>query len=277
MVANGISSTRAFPTQALQQVTGSVIDVQPDTDQLLREQIDKLKAVRTAGMPRVLDSFLRPGLSYYFMDIAPGKTLRQLMNEGPIRTETLIAIAETLEALQNDPLFEYHGDLKPDNIMVDSRNITILDPGYFGELDTIDGTEANISITTPMYYPELMPDDNHALGLMLWEIACGEHPLAGRFDAQLDPARHALRLDLYIRGFQSVGKGRFIKGLLSLRVPSLEKHDVDREMERFLLSAIGLTLTDDKMLDLAERPATIGDALHGLRELARTGKELFSL
>jgi serine/threonine protein kinase len=278
LVGPVLGTMHAFPTQALLPVTGSVIDVQPDADQLLRQQISKLRAVTTAGMPRVLESFSRPGTSYYFMNIAPGKTLRQLMKEGPIKTDVLIALAKTLERLQNDPAFEYHGDLKPENIMVDGNQILILDPGYFGELDTIDGTEPNIAVTTPMYYPELIPDDNHALGLILWEIATGQHALTERFpQPQFDPSRHAARLDNYVRGFQSVGKARFIRGLFSLQVPSEESPDVDADMERFLLASIGLTLTDDRRLELADRAATIGDALSGLHMLKAQGKELFTL
>lgn len=271
------SVTKAFPTQALLQVTGSLVEVKPDTDELLAFQIEKLQAIKTAGMPKVLESVVQSGLSYYFMDIAPGSNLREIMKDGPIRTGAVVAIAETMVALQKDPAFAFHGDLKPDNIMVHGDEVLILDPGYFGPIGTMYGAETNVSITTPMYYPELAPDDDRAFGIMLWELAAGKHPLTGRHAAEFDPMRHGEKLELYVRGLQSVGKGRFIKGLLALDVPSIRNAQVDRELERLLLSSIGLALTPDKKLERAEKRATIANVLPYLQKMQRQGKEVFTL
>lgn len=276
-VTRGSSKTGSFPTRALLQVTGSVIEVQPNTDELLDLQVKKLRSIKAASMPKVLDAVKQPGLSYYFMDIVPGKTLRELMSEGPLPTETLIAIGETLEALHKDPTFEYHGDLKPDNIMVDGKNIVLLDPGYFGPIGTTRGDETNIAVTTPMYYPHLTPNDAYAFGLMLWEAATGKHPLDGPHNPIFDSTRHGELLGNHIRSAQSVGKGRFINSLLAIEAPSRTNPNVNLTLEAFLLEGIGLQLTAQKKLDLLEKNATIRDTVQTLRTLKGSGLEVFRM
>lgn len=275
LVRAGVDQTRTFPTQALLQATGSVLKVQPDAGELLQAQISKLQAVRTAGMPRILEYSLASGLSYYVMDIVRGKTLRQLMQEGPQPIELFIALAQTLDALQKDPAFLWHGDLKPENIMVHEDKVVILDPGYFGPLKTMSGMRPDVAVTTPAYYPSLQPDDMRAFAFILWEAATGRHPLSGDSDGTIDDARHGPKLAQYVRGCQAVGKGRFISGLLALERPSRHTPDSDVVLETVLLRLLGLQVDDGEILERSDsQPTTsqLPEAVALLTGLRKRGK-----
>lgn len=275
VVAAGTTSTIAFQTQALMNVTGSVVDVQPDTGALLEMQVKKLEAVQTPGMPRVHGSMFNEDMNYYFMDMVPGRTLRQLMKEGPVATDVLIAVAERLRALQSDSKFEHHGDIKPDNIMIDEEEVIILDPGFFGEMRTAGGAMWDMIVTTPSYYPSLHPDDDHALAIMLWEIATGTHPLLGA-PQSVNPLRHGDNLIHSIRGAQATGHSRFITPILALQTPSEVNPDVNRQLEEFLLHAIGMQLTADRKLELSNERATVSDTISALQTLRAAGVESFT-
>lgn len=277
-VKTGICATFAHPTQAIAQHTGSVGEIQPDANELLAFQIEKLTQTKTPGMPEVLNSLVAPGISYYQMDFVPGLTLHKLLEKGKIRTSTLITFGETLDRLLDDPVFKYHGDIKPQNIMVYDDQITILDPGYFGEISAVGlGTIYGVAVTTPMYYPELEPHDALAMGLMLWEVAMGTHPLTGSGHITADETKHGEDLYRYVEQYRLLGKGRWVAPFLALDRPSVTHPGIDPKLEEFLLYAIGLKLDAKGRLDWQRhRNSTVSDLTNRLRQLQSDGIEFFS-
>lgn len=174
-------ATGWFPTKALVQNTGAIAEIQPDTHELLRIQEMKLKTISDPAFPKVEDSMHQASLTWYRMPLIAGNTLRQtLLDKTPISTATVIDLLLTLQRVGKDPGFDYHGDLKPENVMLSDNGIKLLDPGYFGQIKSERGIPTDCVITTPMYYPSLSPDDLFATGLVLWEIATGSQPLGRR-------------------------------------------------------------------------------------------------
>ncbi|MFH2010008.1 MAG: protein kinase [bacterium] len=153
------------------------------------------------------------GSPYVALEYLPGQTLRERMSEGkPGLRESLrfgLAIAEALaEAHRNDI---QHRDLKPDNVIIprDGR-LRVLDFGLAkvvtgnlpetGTAETVDIASATLPDVkdafktqnkgmrgTPLYMapeqwqekPPVAASDIWALGMILYELVAGRHPLRG--------------------------------------------------------------------------------------------------
>lgn len=280
-VSTGICATFAFPTQAWAEHTGSMGEVQPDANELLALQLRRMRDVKTRGMPRILSSLSVPGMTYYTMEFISGINLRRLMEKGKVKTSTMIALGETLEALLDDPTFKYHGDIKPENIMVDGDQVTILDPGYFGALRTKEGSGYNVAVTTPSYYPELRPNDQLAFGMTLWEVATRRHPLSSAGYAVhdqtigFDEKTHGVDLKKYIESFRFNGRDRFVLAFYNVASPSKTRADLPPAQEEFLLRAIGLRQDDKQRIDAGKPFVSIAEMNDALRQLLKSGVEFF--
>ncbi|MCB9030777.1 MAG: hypothetical protein H6619_06965 [Deltaproteobacteria bacterium] len=107
-----------------------------------------------------------------------GLTLREtLRNLDGIKLNWFLSLAETLFAIQtnadpNKPGHNYHGDLKPENIIItEDKQVVMLDPSV--------GLSSGVELLTPHYNPLLFKDsraDVMALGIMLYEITAGVPP-----------------------------------------------------------------------------------------------------
>jgi serine/threonine protein kinase/Tfp pilus assembly protein PilF len=153
--------------------------------------------------------------SYIAMEYVEGKTLRELVNEGPLPKEKLLRVATQIA----EGLAKAHGagiihrDLKPENLMVTNDGyVKILDfglakllpqPGPDSDAATItkEGTVAGAVMGTASYMspeqalgqPLDARTDVFSLGSVLYEMATGRRPFQGEtavalFDAILHKA-----------------------------------------------------------------------------------------
>lgn len=277
MVGGGDIVTGCVPTKAIIQMTGAIAEIEPDTDDLTKRQAEKLRAVEAPGLPQVEELFSETGLTWYRMELIPGETLRKQMDAGkPVSIETLLSLLRTLNRLAADPAFEYHGDLKPENVIVSGENVTVLDPGYFGPLRNSKGTTTRSAVTTPAYYPTLMPDDLFALGLMMWEIATGERPLGrSEYASQIDTSDvHRELLDL-VRAEEMTGKAYF-SPIMKLRPISRSHPNVSADLDKFLMKAVRLEVRSDGKLAPAEGFRSISALSGALLQLQSKGIQYLS-
>jgi serine/threonine-protein kinase len=126
------------------------------------------------------------------MELVSGRTLRELIGGGPIATAQVFDLvaqaAAAMQAAHGRGLV--HGDLKPSNLMVDDAGtLRILDLG----LASHDDAQATTSLmqldqqgTIAYMAPELLLgkpssrlSDVYALGVLFYEMVCGERPFAG--------------------------------------------------------------------------------------------------
>jgi serine/threonine protein kinase len=150
---------------------------------------------------------------------------------------------------------KYHGDLKPENIIVTTTGAKMIDPGYFGELKG----KRNIMVTTKAYYPRLQPDDLFACDLMLWEIVLHYHPLL-EYWTGFDARTIGPELSETISHTFPVVERAYLETLATVTRPSWLNREITPAIEDLLLKAIGLRRLADGRIALGER-------FKGFREL----------
>ena len=141
---------------------------------MLVSESETLRAVDSPQMPRVRDAFLDDERPCLVLDHVRGKTMREKIRalEG-IHLNWFLAIVRGLIELQNQGQLDFHGDLKPENIIVKpSGKVVIIDPAM--------RRSANGAITTtPHYNPLVLTEskaDVMAIGIMIYEILTGTLP-----------------------------------------------------------------------------------------------------
>ncbi len=127
---------RLQKTVVLKKIIGNYTNIQD-----CRTEVDILKNLRNSYLPQVLDFIESPEGIYTVMDFIPGKSLKQMMDEGHKFKEKEVLkytrqLCEALDYLhsQNPPII--HGDIKPANIMVTPEgNVCLIDFNISGFLE----------------------------------------------------------------------------------------------------------------------------------------------
>lgn len=139
------------------------------------------------------------GGQFIVMELVHGRTLKQILQDGKVLVTTALGwIGQAAEAMRDAHASGLvHGDIKPSNLMVEGDGrIRILDFGLALRQDTLAtetvslGSTASSSQADPQgtiayMAPERLqgaaPDpraDVYALGVVLYELACGTRPFA---------------------------------------------------------------------------------------------------
>ena len=145
-----------------------------EIDDLVRSESEILQPIKNPNVVRVRDCFRHVGRPVMVMDYVRGKTLREKIRalEG-IRLNWFLTIVRSLQKLKASTGLDYHGDLKPENIIVKpSGSVVLVDPAMRAD-------ERGVITTTPHYNPFLLREskaDVMGIGVMLYEILTGVLP-----------------------------------------------------------------------------------------------------
>ena len=201
------SSQVKFPTRSF-AIDGDVVrEIIPAANALLQGETNRL-----ATMGSIIDFGSDAGVSlsridqtgstaehlaFYRCPCFGGNTLRELLVHGSGKDASFAIvsmfsqIASALDWLAQSGQFEYHGNLKPDNIVLTAGGVYFRELGDFAPLlcqppDSSSSSssskpvlEPEVRTTTPQYYPWLDVDDIGALGICLWEALTDYHPFDG--------------------------------------------------------------------------------------------------
>ena len=125
------------------------------------------------------------------MELVPGRTLKEALLAGPISVPTALdwtrQVADAMGHAHAHHLV--HGDLKPTNLMIEpAGNVRVLDFGLALSIDvlatvtlppaTLQGTIAYMAPERLLGAPPSVQADVYALGVVLYEMACGARPFA---------------------------------------------------------------------------------------------------
>ena len=145
-----------------------------EVNHLLQREGDLLANCQHENMVAVIDRLVIDGNPVLVLDYVRGKTLREKIRslEG-IHLNWFLAIVRALVSLKQAGTLEWHGDLKPENIIVKpSGKVVLLDPA-------MRSPDVRVVTTTPHYNPLLLCDskaDVMAIGIMIYEILTGTLP-----------------------------------------------------------------------------------------------------
>ena len=201
---------RARDTRLDREVAIKVLPAEVSSDPSLRQRLEReAKAVSKLSHPHICTLFdigHQDGVDFLVMELIQGETLEQRLTRGPLPLEqTLRFAAETADALAKaHKLGVVHRDLKPSNIMLTKSGAKLMDfglakecaPAALMEASTVEQrkltAEGAIVGTFQYMAPEQLEGretdartDIFALGEVIYEMATGKLPFAGRSRASL--------------------------------------------------------------------------------------------
>jgi serine/threonine-protein kinase len=147
---------------------------QDEVAAMLRAEGDLLASCDHENLVGVHDRLMVDNQPVLVLDYVRGKTLREKIRslEG-IHLNWFLSVVRALVSLRDSGSMEYHGDLKPENIIVKpSGKVVLLDPA-------LRVPDSPVVTTTPHYNPMLLTDskaDVMAIGIMIYEILTGTLP-----------------------------------------------------------------------------------------------------
>ena len=168
----------------------------PEHRQRLEHEARTISQIAHPNICTLHDIGHHDGVDFLVLEFLEGRTLRELLNAGPLPIRKVIPIAvQIAEGLAKAHEFGVvHRDLKPENIMVSPDAVKILDfglakptPSGEGDFDnstTVAQTEPGVLLGTFRYMsPEQAAgrlvdfrSDQFAFGVVLYEMTARKHP-----------------------------------------------------------------------------------------------------
>ncbi len=240
---------RAFPAQGSEAdilLIASIADGTECVAKVYRQGIQPSVEVqqRVTGISpdfrvAVLESGNSQGHAYELMELCRFGSLRELLAQGPLETETVREIARQIAAAiaAVHAAGLVHRDLKPDNVLVRARQPLAVVLADFGIAAVLTMTQRFTGAARTLHYasPESLSGvidgkvDYWALGMILLEASLGRHPFAGLSDAVILHQLTTRSINTSELADREIRK--LVRGLL-LRDP--ERRWGDQEIARWL-------------------------------------------
>lgn len=155
-------------------------------------EIAAAQRVAHPGVVRLLDSGAARGLHYYAMELVRGRSLQELLRDGPLcfpdAARIALAVAEAVDHAHGLGLI--HRDIKPGNILVgDDGTVKVADFGivHGADDDTLStaasmlGTPSFICVEQACGDDPLPHHDIYAIGAVLYAMLTGRPPYESEF------------------------------------------------------------------------------------------------
>lgn len=159
-------------------------------------ELNNLKKIQNKGVPKLVDGFTEDGKDWIVMEYFNGTTLKEYcQKEGgikePVRRKIITELLEILASLHDMPVPVVYGDLKPENIIIDSsKNVCLID---MGSADTIFNYKKEKMLTKEYASPEqlngktLPQSDIYALGKLIFYM--GKNQSMDFYQGQMNEKR----------------------------------------------------------------------------------------
>ena len=121
---------------------------QDEINVLIRRESELLSQVVSPNVVKSREVFVFEDKPVHVMEYVRGKTLREkIRNLEGIHLNWFLSAVRALQALAAEETLPFHGDLKPENIIIKpSGKVVLLDPAY-------RSVDENTCSTTPFYNP----------------------------------------------------------------------------------------------------------------------------
>jgi serine/threonine protein kinase len=174
--AEGISPDELPAEAVFLEAGGARVDMldEREVQDVLRSEGELLATCQHENVVAVHERLVIEGNHVLVLEYVRGKTLREKIRslEG-IHLNWFLAVVRALVALRQAGTLAFHGDLKPENLIVKpSGKVVMLDPA-------LRSAERRVVTTTLHYNPLLLADskaDVMAIGIMIYEILTGTLP-----------------------------------------------------------------------------------------------------
>ena len=181
------------------KVLPSELASDPERLKRFEREARSASALNHPNIVTIYDIAEHEGTTYIAMELVEGRTLRELLRDGPLPVAKTISVAAQIcEGLSKAHAAGIvHRDLKPDNLMVtDDGLVKILDfgpakpiaRGMDSKLTTLTkATTEGVIVGTPYYmspeqaasHPVDHRPDQFSFGVVLYELLCGQRPFEG--------------------------------------------------------------------------------------------------
>ncbi|MBI4820486.1 MAG: hypothetical protein HY791_29735 [Deltaproteobacteria bacterium] len=226
--------------QGLFFATGSVSTWDPDPNEVIRTEGDILAKIRHPAFVRLLDRGESFGRQYLLLERVAGRTWREVIYDDPRSLfESLVELVRALADVAASGELRFHGDLKPENLLLDdSKRTRILDPSS-GMARLGPGGVPSQLVLTDWYNPALELSDLPSLGLLIAEVYTRRQLVLAASDDR--PAKTlGPRLGDWIRLREITGGAKLMRRLPHLPLPSELEPSVPKGIDEIVLKCLGL-------------------------------------
>jgi serine/threonine protein kinase len=249
-VTNGV-----FFAEGLARHTGSVGAWTPTPNEVVASEARQLAQLTHPAFPRLVTQGETQGRRWLIERFVPGRTWRQAIHvDHDARPAHVAELAKILVATQASGQLPFHGDLKPDNLLLDDKGqVRVLDPSSgLARVPPVRGAAPERLFTTPLYNPTLVASDVPSLGLLLAEVLCAHHLLVEAHEAR-PPVPLGPKLQARLAASAAVGTTRWTERLRRLPRPSELAAGVPPALEALALSCLGVAW-DGRQYEAVEPP-----------------------
>jgi serine/threonine protein kinase len=238
---------RQYDAKALSFHTGHVGSLDPNPNEILAKEAEALKHIKNPTMVELIEAHLFEGYYLVVMEHIKGSTWRKAMRTNhPPTIKSVLDLVTALHGMQKSGELKYHGDIKPDNLIMDEgEKLRIIDPSSgFTKLGRYG--EPLRMLLTPAYNPFCSQSDIPALGLLIIEVGTGKHPLIvahkDRSHRKIgQELKHVLRMAL------ATGQLSIWQRVPHMLFPRELREDFPIELEKIALRCLGLMRTRDEL------------------------------
>lgn len=208
------SATGAFAqAEALERLTGNFGAAQVEPNLFVRAEADLLAKLGDGLFPKLLGRGEDQERAFFMMESILGRTFRESAGAATPTPTHFAALATDLDRLRSTKVMALHGDLKPDNLMLDVKGrVRALDPSAYGW--RVESGQVKAMLMTPFYNPWGDASDVPALAITMFETYYGEHPLLNA-DESLPLPRRSENLERIYDMANATGRAPLIARLLS--------------------------------------------------------------
>jgi len=243
---------------------GGVSYRDPDPREIIEAEARCLGHIHHPAMVRLIASPAQTGLCCLVLEYIEGPTWREaLASKNPPTMQHVCELVEALQAMNKNGKLKSHGDIKPDNLILqDGHKVRIIDPSSgFTKIGKYDLRVR--MLLTPLYNPLFERSDISALGILIMEVGTGKQPFV-LATSDRPKRRIGQQLEQALGGAVAAGYARIWRHVVHMPLPRELRADFPERLEALALRCLGLKRDDDS-LEWCEPLTDLGELVSELR------------